>query len=894
MIKKYSNFVVIALIIILVIFFSRIVGIYVDWLFFGEVGFLDVFNKTMITQLITSTLFGLIGFLFIFINIMITLRVPIPPVDIMFFGVARFTTDFKGLTRFLKILGLILSLLIGLFSTTWGSNVWNQALMFIKSTNTNIIDPVFSHDIGFYLFKLPFLKILNTFAGFILFVTLCTVIVLYVIRGSILLRNTKIFIADYGKKHLSILFALFILKIALGFYLDTFDILYSQQGAVFGAGYADVYGRLIALRILIFITIISAIVCATAINYSRNIFVLYAGGSILVFYLLGVVIYPSLLQNLRVTPNELAMEKPFIEHHIKFTRFGYNLTEVKVRPFDVSYNLTLKDIQNNQATINNIRLWDEAPLYKTFAQLQQIRTYYKFHGIDNDRYIINGKYRQVMIAARELSYGDLPSKSWINEKLVFTHGNGVAMSYVNSITKEGLPEFIIRDIPPVSYTDLKITKPEIYYGEMPEDYVIVNTKIPEFDYPTAEGNKYISYKGTGGIKLDSFFKRLLFSLYFKSAKIILSTEITPESRTIYNRNIVNRVQKIAPFLMLDSDPYIVVSKEGKLFWFIDAYTISEMMPYSKPLKNRINYMRNSVKIIVDAYNGKIDMYLTDLEDPVISVYKEIFPSLFKDINSMPPDLKEHIRYPKDFFKVQSFMFGTYHMEDPKTFYNKEDVWEIPVHGEKKLEPYYLIMKFPEETKEEYVLLLPYTPAKRDNLAAWFAARCDGGNYGKLMVYTFPRDRLVFGPRQIDARIDQDSYISQQLTLWGQRGSQVIRGRLIIIPVEKSLLYIQPLYLAAEDKGGLPELRRVIVAYENEVVMEENLETCLNRLFGEKKHALAITEKRPISITKDIKELSREAMKVFERAKEFLRQGNWAGYGEELKKLEAILKEMATK
>lgn len=893
MIKKYTNFVFIALIIIFMIFFSRITGLYVDWLFFNEVMFMEIFNKILMSQFINGALFGLIGFLFVFINIMIALRVPMPPVDIMFFGVARFTTDFKGLTRFLKILGLLFSLLIALFSITWGSNAWNQALMFINGINTHIIDPIFNHDIGFYLFRLPFLKILNTFAGFLIFITLSTVIALYIIRRSVLLRNTRVFIIDYAKKHLSLLGALFIFKLAFGFYLDTFDILYSPQGVVFGAGYADVYGKLIALRILIFITITSAIVFAIAIISGRNVLVLYVVGSILGFYFLGVIIYPSLLQNLRVTPNELAMERPFIEHHIKFTRFGYDLAGVKVRPFDVSYNLTLKDIQRNQATINNIRLWDETPLYKTFAQLQQIRTYYKFNGIDNDRYIINGKYRQVMLAARELSYGDLPSKSWINEKLVFTHGNGVAMSYVNSITKEGLPEFIIKDIPPVSYTDIKITQPEIYYGEMPDDYVIVKTKIPEFNYPTAEGNRYISYKGKGGIKLDSIFKRVLFSIFFKSAKIVLSTEITNESRIIYNRNVINRIQKIVPFLMLDSDPYIVISKEGKLFWIIDAYTVSEMMPYSKPLKNRINYMRNPAKILVDAYNGSIDIYLTDMKDPVISVYKNIFPSLFKDINSMPSDLKEHIRYPKDFFKVQSSMFGIYHMEDPKTFYNKEDLWEIPVHGEKKIEPYYLIMKFPDEIREEYVLLLPYTPAKRDNLAAWFAARCDGNNYGKLMVYTFPRDRLVFGPRQIDARIDQDSYISQQLTLWGQRGSQVIRGRLIIIPVENSLLYIQPLYLAAEDKGGLPELRRVIMAYENEVVMEEDLEACLNRLFSVRRH-ISTAEKRPLPIIKDIKELSKEAMKVFERAKEFQKQGNWAGYGEELKKLETILKEIAAK
>jgi len=364
---------------------------------------------------------------------------------------------------------------------------------------------------------------------------------------------------------------------------------------------------------------------------------------------------------------------------------------------------------------------------------------------------------------------------------------------------------------------------------------------------------------------------------------------------IFYRDVTERIQRVAPFLMLDSDPYIVISKDGRLYWIVDAYTVSSMLPYSKPLKNRVNYMRNSVKAIVDAYNGSVSLFISDSKDPIISVYRKIFPGMFKSMDEMPEDLKAHVRFPRDLFKVQATMYGTYHMKDPKIFYNKEDLWEIPVHGDKKIEPYYLIMKLPEEKKEEYVLLMPYTPAKRDNLAAWLAARCDNENYGKLVVYTFPRDRLIFGPRQIDARIDQDSYISQQLTLWGQRGSQVIRGRLIIIPIEASLLYIQPLYLAAEDKGGLPELRRVIVAYENDVVMEESLEQCLNRLFGGKKNMITATEfPRDRASKKDLSELSKEAMKVFEKAKELQRLGNWAGYGEELKKLEAILKQMTSR
>ncbi|MCX5809265.1 MAG: UPF0182 family protein, partial [Proteobacteria bacterium] len=599
-------------------------------------------------------------------------------------------------------------------------------------------------------------------------------------------------------------------------------------------------------------------------------------------------------QNFKVAPNEQAMEEPFIRHHIALTKYGYNLQNVQMIPFDVSFNLTAKDIRKNDTTIKNVKLWDEKPLLKTYSQLQQIRTYYRFNGIDTDRYAIDGEYRQMMLSARELSYNDLPSKSWINEKFVFTHGNGIVMGPVSKISKDGLPEFTIKDIPPSSASNVKISTPEIYFGELTSDYVIVNTKVPEFSYPTSEGNIYTSYKGSGGVRLDSLLKRALFASYFRTAKIILSSEITNDSRILYNRNIVQRVQKIVPFLILDSDPYVVVGDNGKIYWIIDGYSVSSRLPYSKPLKNRINYMRNSVKVVVDAYNGKIDFYVSDPDDVIIKVYGAIFPGAFKPIKEMPGDLKKHVRYPRDFFSVQTALYATFHMNDPKVFYNKEDLWEIPVHSEKPMDANYLIMKLPEEQREEFVLLVPYTPAKRDNLAAWFAARCDEPNYGKLLVFTFPRDRLVFGPRQIDARIDQDSYISQQLTLWGQRGSQVIRGKLLIIPIEKSLLYIQPLYLAAEDKGGLPELRRVIVAYENDVVMEENLEQALSALFGNRKTAPTGGVATAVTTTKkaSVQDLAKEAAQVFERVKGLQKQGDWAGYGEQLKKLEQILKQMA--
>jgi uncharacterized membrane protein (UPF0182 family) len=503
-----------------------------------------------------------------------------------------------------------------------------------------------------------------------------------------------------------------------------------------------------------------------------------------------------------------------------------------------------------------------------------------------------------MLSARELSYADLPSRSWINEKMVFTHGNGVTLGPVNRITREGLPEFFIKDIPPASSTNIKITRPEIYFGELSSDYVIVKTKAREFSYPTADGNVYTSYNGTKGVLLDSMLKKTAFAMKFNSGKILLSTDITGESRILYKRAVRERVHTLAPFLIFDQDPYIVVSDEGKLFWILDAYTVSNRVPYSRPANRDMNYIRNSIKATVDAYDGSVNFYVTDPADIIAKVYGAIFPGLFKPLSAMPEDVKKHIRYPQELFAIQASMFATYHMKDPKVFYNKEDLWEVPATGEKLMEPYYTIMKLPEEKKakggkEEYVLLLPFTPAKRDNLAAWLAAQCDWPHYGKVVVYSFPRDRLVFGPRQVAARIDQDANISQMLTLWGQKGSRVIRGRLLVIPIETSLLYVQPLYLVASDAGGLPELRRVIVAYGNDVVMEDTLEAGLQRLFGQRKGVSAKEGAKPVAnVELSSVQLAKEAAKLFDKANELLRQGDWAGYGEQVKKLGEVLKKLA--
>jgi len=889
--SRRKLFLITGLCILLVVFVSALINVYTDWLLFDELQYKTIFVKVLSTKLFLGLIYGLLSLVFIMINIIIANRSNFAPIEFVLNGQTKVSLNIPSLGKWIKPLTTILGIVVSIYIGFWGSSLWNEFLLFQNRIIGGFNDPVFGKNIGFYLFSIPWFESIKNFTGLVLFLTAVIVSLNYFLRGGISLYERNISIDKRVKIHLGSLAGLFIINIAFGFFLDQFQLLFSHHGIIFGAGYTDIHARLYVLRILFALTILSGILFVIG-TFKGSLKVMLAPlGLTALIYVIGFLIYPSLLQNLKVSPNELDLEKPFIEHHIKFTRFGYDLEGIKVSPFDVSYNLTAKDIEQNNATIKNIRLWDDSPILRTYSQLQQIRTYYSFKDVDNDRYSINGEYMQVIMSPRELSYSDLPSKSWINEKIVFTHGFGISMGPVSRISREGLPEFIIKDIPPVSSTDLTINRPEIYFGELSSDYVIVKTKAPEFNYPTSEGNVYTSYEGKGGVELSSAFKKAVFAVKFKTEKILLSSDIIPKSRILYYRNIIERARKIAPFLIYDPDPYIVVSKNGGLFWIIDAYTVSNMVPYSNPLNKKINYIRNSIKVVVDAYNGTVNFYVSDPDDLIIKVYTNIFPKLFLPMSEMGDDLRKHIRYPKGFLQIQASMFSTYHMTDPKVFYNKEDLWEIPSYGKEAIEPYYTIMKLPEEKKEEYILLLPYTPSKRDNLAAWLAGRCDEPNYGNLIVYTFPRDRLIFGPRQIDARIDQDSYISQQLTLWGQRGSQVIRGSLLIIPIERSLLYIQPLYLAAEDKGGLPELRRVILAFENNVVMEENLELGLQRLFAGK-ITLPSGEKESITDKSSPNTLAKEAMQSYERLNELLRRGDWAGYGEELKKLGQTLKKMA--
>lgn len=886
-----NKFILILILLAVVLpFASSLISFYTDWLFFVETGFASVFTTTLYAKTAAGLFSGAVLFAVLLINVLYANRAHFPYSGVFMVG-GNIRVQRDDVTRFVKPLALLASLLLALLAGSWGAMRWEEILLFTNRVDVGTVDPVIGKDIGFYLFSLPFWEMLKGFAGFVLLATAVVVGAVYFVRGGIIMTERGATVDEKVRRHLAVLVGLFACTIAAGFYLDGFGLLYANNGAFYGAGYADVNSRLLTYRFLTFLTPLAGIMLAVGVWKGAWRMALLPPIVVVAIYVIGIRVYPGVLQKFKVAPNELALETPYIKNNLKFTRFGYDLEKIETIPFDVDTKLSAADIANNDATIKNIRLWDHAPLLKTYSQLQQIRTYYKFFDVDNDRYKVNGQYTQVMLSPRELSYADLPSKNWINERLIFTHGNGITFGPVSRISKEGLPEFFVKDIPAVSLADIKVTKPEIYFGELSNDYVVVKTKVPEFSYPTATGDINTTYAGTGGVAIDSLLKKALFAAKFRTEKILLSSDITSESRVLYKRNINERIRAIAPFLRFDGDPYMVVDGKGGLKWMIDAYTYSDRLPYSKPLRGGINYMRNSVKTVVDAYDGSVDFYISEPDDVLVKVYSRMFPGLLKPMSAMPDDLRTHVRYPHQFLQVQAAMFAAYHMTDPKVFYNKENLWEIPVLDEKPMEPYYTIMKLPGEKVEEYILLLPFTPSKRDNLAAWLTARCDGENYGKIMAYTFPRDRLIYGPKQIDARINQDSFISQQLSLWNQRGSEVIRGSLLVIPIEKSLLYVQPLFLAA-DKAGLPELKRVIVAFGDQVVMEENLELALQRLFGGKKSTTVVAGVVPADTKATPAALAKEAMSLYEKAVTLQRQGNWAGYGDELRKLEQVLKRMA--
>jgi len=880
------------LIAVIIPFFFNIVDFSVDYLWFSELGFEQIFEITLLTKIGAGIVAGLTFFIIAAINIYFAasrkpLEIPVTSGNIV--ELPEIEKYSSQASKFAYIAAGFVAYVL----SAWGASNWEVFLKYVNALPFNIKDPLFSRDVSFYVFELPFIKSIYE----LLFVSLVFSFVisaaLYFLRRNILILEKGVKISESAKKHFFILAGLFSFLFAYRFILDSYGLLFSQRGVIFGAGYADINATLPLLKVMSFMCIATGVVfIINAFTPFYKALIAFAAITAIVFFA-GVKGYPELMQRFQVAPNELVKEKEYIDYAIKFTNAAYGIDSVEERAFPASENLTKDDIEKNNLTIKNIRLWNEGPLLSTFAQLQEIRTYYDFVGVDNDRYMIDGEYRQGALSLRELSYANLPSRIWINEHLTYTHGYGICLGPVNQKSKEGLPELFIKDIPPKSSSSLTVTRPEVYYGEIANRYCFVNTKSKEFDYPSGDKNVYTNYSGEGGIGVKGFLRKLLFALKFREVKILLADDLTPESRIMFNREISSRIRKIAPFIQFDSDPYIVISDEGRLFWMADGYTVTGDYPYSDPTRGYGNYIRNSVKVVVDAYHGTVNFYIMDKDDPIINVYKKIFPETFKSFDEMPADIKEHIRYPHDLFLIQALKYSAYHMRDSQVFYNKEDLWRIPSSGSNKgesiMKPYYTIMKLAseEDSEEEFILMIPFTPSRKNNMIAWMAARCDMPNYGKLIVYNFPKQKLVYGPQQIDSRIDQEPEISKQLSLWNQGGSSVIRGSLLVIPVEQSILYIQPLYLSATQTGSLPELKKVIVAFENEITMEDTLELAVEKIFGK---AIKVDENGSVSenakgvVKESIENILKRAREFFKNSLEKMKSGDWQGYGREMEKL----------
>ncbi|OGE19735.1 hypothetical protein A3J19_00090 [Candidatus Daviesbacteria bacterium RIFCSPLOWO2_02_FULL_41_8] len=906
------------------IFFSVIVSLITDWWWYQEVGFTEIFVKSLTAKIIIFFSSGALVASFLLANLFFAIRSKIPWITKIPDALIGLGQPVHLNSRLIGKLGIIISFLIAAFVGLIAASSWHEVLKFLSAVSFGQIDPVFSRDVSFYIFSLPVFSLGLGLIKAAIIISLLGCGAIYFLRGKLNLSSflRKIDLSKLTGKsqislsaspgqadpkarlHLGILIFLLLATIAAGKYLSLFDLLISQSGPVFGASFTDAN---IMVPILYVSVIAYGLAALLALFYGISGKIAPLFGVIFLTFIIGFasMIIPPVFQKLIVAPNELTKETPFIKHNIELSRKAYGLDKVKELEIAANKPITAADIAANDLTIKNVRLWDRAPLLSTFSQIQEIRTYYEFTSVDNDRYTINDELRQIMLSPRELASDSLPNKNWINERLTFTHGYGVAAGPVNQVTPEGLPVLFVKDLPPQSEVkELSVERPEVYYGEIPNDYVIVKTKSKEFDYPKGDENVYTTYGGNGGVEINSLWKRIFYALRFGSLKIFLSGDITKESRILYYRNINERVLKIAPFLKLDRDPYLVIA-EGKLYWILDAYTTTDNYPYSQqmPLNGgNVNYIRNSVKAVVSAYGGEIRFYQTDADDPIIKTYAKIFPKTFLPLSELPKSIAPHLRYPEDIFTLQTAIYTTYHMDDPQIFYNKEDQWEVPTiaqGGEAQIggqasamSPRHMIMKLPGEKIEEFILMLPFTPRSKDNLSAWMVARNDGDQYGKLVVYRFPKDKLVFGPKQIIGRISQDAQISQQISLWDQGGSQVIQGPLLVIPIEESLVYVRPLYLKAAT-GKIPELKRVIVAYENKIAMEETLEAGLARIFGTDEGQVKQSGEAPVSVSPDKtkEDLLLQASQAYQTAINAQREGNWGRYGEEIKKLGEVLSKL---
>ena len=870
-------------IIISVIAIIPLISLYGEWLWFLSLGFDSVFLTILYTKLFLGIALGIVFFIIISLNIRI---------------LKKFLPKKEKKVPWIPII-----LAVSFFVGSTFSNGWETVLKFSNATYFGVTDPVFANDVSFYAFTLPFYSYILTFFTVVIAFGLLFTFLGYALHS---IRKEKLeadetgelshamkvdwFPKGKGMSHLYFWFGMLFLALAAWFFLARFGILFSERGVVAGAAFTDMAVQLPFLAVMtIFSVIVAAIFFLSIKTYNKR---LPKIGLIIlvVIFILGTAT-GAVVQQLVVKPDEFNKEKAYIERSIGFTLNAFNLKDVDEKPLALSTDLTREDINNNKGTIENIRILDWRPLLSTNNQLQVFRTYYDFQDVDIDRYFVNGEYKQAMISPREMNIDNLApqARTWVNRHLVYTHGYGITMSPVERVSKEGLPTYFIKDIPPQS-DFFVIERPEIYFGQQTVEFIVVNTKTEELDYPKGEANVYTTYAGRAGIKLTGI-NRFVYAIMFGSPELLVSESITLDSKILFNREIENRIRAIAPFLKYDSDPYIVVS-DGRLFWLYDAYTTTDKYPYSRSVGTRggsINYIRNSVKVLIDAYNGDVTFYVIDKEDPLINTYRKMFPGAFKDFSEMTDDLKRHIRYPEDLFRIQAAVYSVYHMKNPRVFYNNEDMWAIPqeiYRGTKQdITPYYVIMKLPEKEREEFLLMTPFTPIGKDNMIGWMAASSDEPSYGKITVFTFSKQELTFGPLQIEARINQDTTISQQLTLWDQAGSEVVRGNLLAIPIENSILYVEPLYLQASE-GAVPELKRVIIAFGDRVTMQNTLGEALDVLFGEA--AKELVEK---PAEKTTEQLIKEANELYIKAQDALKQGNLTKYADYINQVGRILAQL---
>lgn len=922
-----AGVVVVALIVVAVLFASY----YVDWLWFGEVHLRQVFWRSIRTEFVVGPAFG-VAFFAIFYGTIETARRLAPRYRALA-GLRLVEPLDDTMLRLVRRGGLALSLLVAVIVAFSTSASWMTFLQARYGASFGTKDPLFHRDLGFYVFQLPAWKYVYSFLFATLLAALVAAVVVHLALGSVTVRTEQADVQIHKRAlaHVSALLGVIFLLTGAGEIMNAWGLLFSTSGMVSGAGYADVHARLPALRAIMVIAWLIALALFANVRLQKRKLPLVALGAWVVSLVVLLGIVPAAVQSLVVNPDQGAKEADYIARNIHATRAAYALDGITGTKLPLKGDLTAKKLATNDGTIRNIRIWDPATLLHSYEQLQELRPYYTFTDVDVDRYKVNGVYRETMLAARQMNIAGLPARAqtWVNQHITYTHGYGVAVSAVNQVTTDGSPDFLVQDIPVTSAAPtLAVKQPRIYYGELGTNYSLVRTKSPEFDYPGPDGDMYHKYDGSGGIPVGSFVNKLAFSFQFGTIKFFTSSAIDADSRVIILNNIKRRLHKAAPFLSFDSDPYMVVA-DGRLYWIVDAYTTTSRYPYSEPT-GEINYLRNSVKVVIDAYNGSLDFYDFDSSDPMLRTYKKIFPGMFKPKSAMPKSLMAHVRYPEDYFNLQAEVFSTYHVKNPSVFYNKGDQWEIPHHvsisGSGRMAAYYVIMRLPDQKREEFVLILPFSPNGRSNMIGWLGAQSDAPKYGKAVSFAFPASQTVYGPAQVEAAVNQDPTISSQRTLWGQQGSHVIFGNLLVVPVEDSLLYVQPMYIESEQTK-LPQFKRVVVFYrspagekpppsgqQQNVVMEPTLGKALEKIFGAAEKAppkpaqaaapagsaapaasgaAPAASAAPSSPAKSklppaTQALIDKADKEFQAAQKALKAGDFAGYGRHIKAVEKAL------